>query len=46
MSKSRNTIKVRRSWGDMNPATRRINNRKTNYVRKNKWGNRWDNQQD
>lgn len=34
-------IKVRKSWGLLNPCTRKINSVKV-YSRKNKWGNRLD----
>lgn len=31
-------IKIRKSWGDCKPITKRIESRKL-YSRKNKWGN-------
>lgn len=34
-------IKVRRFWGELNPVTRKIGSVKI-YSRKNKWGNKID----
>lgn len=34
-------IKVRKSWGDLKPITKRIDSRKV-YSRKNKWGNKYE----
>lgn len=34
-------IKIRKSWGETDPRTK-IFKAKTAYIRKNKWGNRWD----
>ena len=33
--------KIRKSWGVIDPRTK-VFKPKTTYVRKNKWGNRWD----
>jgi hypothetical protein len=33
-------IKVRKSWGDTSPVTKRIDSRKV-YSRRNKWGNKF-----
>lgn len=35
-------IKIRKSWGDLKPVTKRVESRKA-YTRKNKWGNKWSN---
>ena len=44
MSKSykRNIPKVRKSWGELNPATRRVESHKR-YVRHDKWRKALDN---
>lgn len=34
-------IKIRKSWGNTNPVTKKIESKKA-YSRKNKWGNKWD----
>jgi len=34
------TIKIRKSWGQLNPATRRIESKKR-YSRKEKWGKKY-----
>jgi len=34
-------IKIRKSWGNTNPVTKKIESKKS-YSRKNKWGNKLD----
>jgi hypothetical protein len=34
-------IKIRKSWGDMNPVTKRIDSKKV-YTRKKKYGLNWE----
>ena len=35
------TPKIRKSWGVLNPVTRKINSKKL-YKRNTKWGKNWD----
>jgi hypothetical protein len=34
-------IKIRKSWGEIDPRTK-VFKSKITYIRKNKWGNHWD----